>query len=88
MPDTEKENGTRNRTFAAWLARLSAIVTVLPASMFAGWLMGYFVMDRFLHSYPWGSILGTMLGAGAGFYEILRILMPRNGKGRPRDGGN
>ncbi len=76
MQANGQENGKPKRTFVDWLARLSAIVTVLPASMAAGWLLGYVVVDRLLHAYPWGSIFGTMLGAGAGFYEIIRILMP------------
>jgi F0F1-type ATP synthase assembly protein I len=42
--------------------------------MAAGWLFGYFVFDRFLATYPWGTIGFTFLGAGAGFYEIIQIL--------------
>ncbi len=86
MRNPEREGETRGRTFAEWLARLSAIVTVLPASMFAGWLLGYYLLDRFLHAFPWGSILGTMVGAGAGFYEIVRILMPRQNEKTRSDG--
>jgi F0F1-type ATP synthase assembly protein I len=56
------------------LVRLSAIITILPAGMAAGWILGYFLCDRLLHSFPWGSIVGTFLGAGAGFYEIATIL--------------
>ena len=59
-----------------WMARLSGIIAVLPASMAAGWAVGYFLFDRTLHIFPWGSIILTLLGAGAGFYEILRILAP------------
>jgi F0F1-type ATP synthase assembly protein I len=38
--------------------------------------MGYFLVDRTLHTFPWGSTLFTLFGAGAGFYEIVRILAP------------
>jgi F0F1-type ATP synthase assembly protein I len=86
MQDTGQENRTRGRAFVEWLARLSAIITVLPACMAAGWLLGYAVLDRLLHSYPWGSVVGIMLGAGAGFYEIVRILMPRRDRKSPPDG--
>ena len=67
----------------ARMARLSTIITILPASMAAGWLVGYFLLDYFLGSYPMGSIAGTMLGAGAGFYEIVSILLrdQRGGRG-------
>ncbi len=64
----------RQRSAAAWLARLSGIVIILPASMAAGWIMGYFVVDHYLKSYPWGSVGFTLLGAGAGFREIYRML--------------
>ncbi len=61
---------------AAWLARLSGIVIILPASMGAGWVLGYFVVDHYLGSFPWGTVLLTLLGAGAGFREIYRMLTP------------
>ncbi len=59
----------------ARIAKLSAIITILPSSMAAGWILGRYVVDRFLDTYPWGTILMILLGAGAGFYEIVRILM-------------
>jgi len=59
------------------LGRFSAIITLLPSSMLAGWILGYYVADYFLGSFPWGSIIGTMLGAGLGFFEIFRLLMRR-----------
>jgi F0F1-type ATP synthase assembly protein I len=66
------------------MGKLSAIITILPASMGGGWLLGYFTIDTFLDSFPWGSIALTILGAGAGFYEIIRILMPRRKQDSPR----
>ncbi len=61
--------------FYARRGHLSAIITILPASMAGGWILGYFVLDKFLHTFPWGGIVMTLLGAGAGFYEIVRLLM-------------
>jgi hypothetical protein len=58
----------------ARIAKLSAIISVLPASMAAGWFLGYYVVDGIFGTYPWGAILLTLFGAGAGFYEIIRIL--------------
>ena len=60
--------------FYARMARLSAIITILPASMAAGWLLGYYLVDKLFGSFPWGAVSATLLGAGAGFYEIIRIL--------------
>jgi len=56
------------------MARLSAIITILPASMTAGWFLGFYVIDWPFGTYPWGTISATLIGAGAGFYEIIRIL--------------
>jgi F0F1-type ATP synthase assembly protein I len=58
------------------IARLSGVIMILPASMAAGWVMGYFLLDRSLGIYPWGSVLFTLIGAGAGFYEIVKLLAP------------
>ncbi len=68
------------------LARFSAIITILPASMAAGWILGYFLVDRVLQTFPWGSILLTLFGAGAGFYEIVRILIPNRDQDSGTDG--
>ena len=71
------------------MGRLSAIITILPASMLGGWLLGYYVVDRYLGSAPWGGILLTLGGAGIAFYEIWQILVTERGKtaGKGRDVG-
>ncbi len=61
-------------SFYSALSRLSAIITIIPASMAAGWMFGHYVIDRYLGSSPWAGILFILIGAGAGFYEITRIL--------------
>ena len=66
------------------MGRLSAILTILPASMGVGWAIGYYLIDEFLHIYPWGSLGFTLLGAGAGFYEIIRILTAKRVSGDDR----
>lgn len=77
---SERESSKPGRPASGvWVARLSGIIAILPASMAAGWMIGYCLVDRFLATFPWGSILLTMAGAGAGFYEIIRILAPRQG---------
>ena len=61
-------------SFYARMGRLSAIVTILPATMAGGWVLGYFLIDRTLNTFPWGGIVATIFGAVAGFYEIYRLL--------------
>jgi F0F1-type ATP synthase assembly protein I len=42
--------------------------------MAVGGSLGYYIVDRYLDTYPWGMITLILLGAAAGFYEIFRIL--------------
>ncbi|PYV08445.1 MAG: hypothetical protein DMG07_25810 [Acidobacteria bacterium] len=58
----------------ARIGRLSAIVFILPSAMAAGAALGYFVVDRLLGSFPWGTIVIVLISSGAGFYQIVRIL--------------
>jgi F0F1-type ATP synthase assembly protein I len=60
--------------FYASLGKLSGLVTILPASMGIGWMLGYYGVDRFLGTFPWGTILMVFFGAGAGFWQIIRML--------------
>ncbi len=59
----------------AKIGRLSSIVMILPSSMAVGWVFGYYVIDHFAGTYPWGLIIGTLVGAGAGFYQIFKLLV-------------
>ena len=61
-------------SFYSRMGRLSSIILILPSSMAAGWLLGYYLVDRYLKAFPWGTIILTMVGAGAGIYEIIKIL--------------
>jgi F0F1-type ATP synthase assembly protein I len=61
-------------SYYSQLSRLSSIVMMLPSCMAAGWLLGYYVVDRRLGTYPWATISMIFLGAGVGFYEIFKLL--------------
>ena len=74
MPEQQRSS------FYSTLGRLSAIITIIPASMGGGWLFGHFVIDRYLGSGPWGGIACLLLGAAAGFYETFQILISNQGK--------
>ena len=56
------------------MGRLSSIIMILPGSMAAGWLIGYYLLDRYLTRFPLGTLIMTLVGAVAGFYEILDLL--------------
>ena len=62
-------------SFYARIGRLSSIIFVLPSCMAAGGVLGYYVVDRYLNFYPWGTVIFVLLGAVAGFYEIMKILI-------------
>ncbi len=71
-----------DQSFYARMSRLSSIIMILPGSMAAGWVLGYYVLDRFLTKFPWGSLALTLVGAGAGFYEIISLLTGDQRPGR------
>jgi len=62
-------------SFYSRIGRLSAVIFVLPSCMGVGGLLGYYVVDGYLSSYPWGTVVFVLLGAVAGFYEIAKILI-------------
>ncbi len=42
--------------------------------MAAGGGLGYYLIDNYFGTYPWGMVVFVLLGAVAGFYEIFKIL--------------
>jgi ATP synthase protein I len=54
------------------IERLVQIAVVLPAATFIGWLAGL-GLDHWLHL-QWMSIAGLMVGALAGFVEVVRAV--------------
>jgi F0F1-type ATP synthase assembly protein I len=74
---SEKRQETPERGSSAYvnLGRLSAIITILPATMAAGWALGHYAIDRLFGVAPWGSVFFILAGGGVGFYEITRILI-------------
>lgn len=55
-----------------WLGKYLSLALTLPASVFAGYILGAFA-DHFLHK-PFLRALGIMLGMVAGLIQILREL--------------
>lgn len=63
--DNDKEEINR-KSGLAYAVGFSLFAAVL-AGLIAGWLL-----DRWLGTSPWLLITGIILGAGAGFYELIR----------------
>jgi F0F1-type ATP synthase assembly protein I len=55
-----------------WLGKYLSLALTLPASVFAGYVLGAF-FGHFLHQ-PWLRALGIMVGMAAGLIQILREL--------------
>jgi F0F1-type ATP synthase assembly protein I len=62
-------------SFYSRIGRLSSVIFILPSCMAVGGFLGYYVVDRYLKSYPWGTVVFVLLGAAAGFYEIVKLLI-------------
>ena len=63
--DNDKDEINR-KSGLAYAAGFSLFAAVL-AGLIAGWLL-----DRWLGTSPWLLITGIILGAAAGFYELIR----------------
>lgn len=68
----EKEDG-----FVAAALRYTAIATMLPASTFAGYLIGT-ALDKWLGT-GYLKIVFLLLGIAGGFVELIRELMRHTG---------
>jgi ATP synthase protein I len=70
------------------LAALGGLGFVLGALMVLGWLLGQY-LDRRFGTGPWLSLVGSLVGMGAGFFEIYTVVTRaeredarRKGRGR------
>jgi ATP synthase protein I len=63
--DDDKEEINR-KTGIAYAAAFSLFAAV-ASGLLAGWLL-----DRWLGTKPWLLVTGVILGAAAGFYELIR----------------
>ena len=55
------------------LAALGGLAFVLGVLAICGWLLGRYLDER-LGTTPWLSIIGTVLGMVAGFWEIYTVV--------------
>jgi ATP synthase protein I len=67
MAEPDEEGVTRKTglVYAAVLSFVISTVTMLGL----GW-----ALDRWLGTGPWLVVTGILLGAGAGFYQFIRLL--------------
>ena len=65
MPDDDQQEVNR-KSGLAYAAALSLFAAVV-SGIIVGWLL-----DRWLGTKPWLLVAGVVLGAAAGFYELIR----------------
>jgi len=67
------EDPNRKQNAAVVLARYSQIAFILPAAVVVGLLLGK-LLDYWFHTH-WLFLAGIILGAIAGFVDIIRTIM-------------
>lgn len=63
-PDDEEASRKSGIAYAAGLVLFSSVVVLCGV----GW-----ILDRWLGTKPWLLVVGTVLGAAAGFYQFIRL---------------
>jgi ATP synthase protein I len=66
VSDNSDKEETNRKTGLAYAAAFSLFAAV-ASGLLAGWLL-----DRWLGTGPWLLVTGLVLGAAAGFYELVR----------------
>ena len=66
MNSEDDQQEVNRKTGQAYAAALSLFAAV-AAGLILGWLL-----DRWLGTRPWLLVVGLVLGAAAGFYELIR----------------
>lgn len=71
---TDQQDGRKKRESSpVILARYSEIAFIIPAGVVAGLLMGK-LADHLLHTH-WLTVVGIIIGAIAGFMQLIRMVM-------------
>jgi ATP synthase protein I len=69
-PSNEKE---KRSEFFRYLGVASTVGINLVISTFIGFAIGYYLLDRIFSTYPWLTIIFTLLGIVAGFKYLFKV---------------
>ena len=69
-PRDEKE---KKREFIRYIGVASTVGINMVVSTFVGFALGYWVLDKYLNTYPWFTVILTFLGIVAGFRFLFKI---------------
>ncbi|MDO8281968.1 MAG: AtpZ/AtpI family protein [Thermodesulfovibrionia bacterium] len=60
------------------LGSASMIGINLVTSTFVGFAIGHWVLDRYLHTDPWFTIIFLLLGIASGFKHLYKVAMKQS----------
>lgn len=66
------KNEKRSEIFR-YIGVASTVGINLVISTFIGFAIGYYLLDRFFNTFPWLTMIFTLLGIIAGFKYLFRI---------------
>ena len=77
MTDNTQKGNSSEKKSGSELLRLVGTASMvginLVVSTFVGFAMGYYLLDRFLNTFPWFTAIFTLIGIAAGFKYLLKI---------------
>jgi ATP synthase protein I len=74
MQNQDSTHGKAKKSdFFRFLGVASTVGINMVATTFVGFAIGHWVVDRYLHIAPWGTIVFTLLGIVAGFRYLFKL---------------
>jgi len=70
--DSANSKGKKS-DFVRFLGVASTVGINMVATTLVGFAIGHWVVDRYLHVAPWGTIIFTILGIVAGFRYLFKL---------------
>ena len=69
-PSNDKE---KKRELFRYLGVASTVGINLVISTFIGFAIGYYLLDKYFDTFPWLTIIFTLLGIVAGFKYLFKV---------------
>jgi len=69
-PSNDKE---KKRELFRYLGVASTVGINLVISTFIGFAVGYYLLDKYFDTFPWLTIIFTLLGIVAGFKYLFKV---------------
>ncbi len=74
MQKNKSANGIKGKSdFFRFIGVASTVGINMVVSTFVGFAIGYWLLDRYLDTLPWFTIIFTIAGIATGFLQLFRI---------------